>query len=130
MQIDTRVEITKAEADLAEARKLTAMLEAKLEWLLQGKEFYKDEGSGNGTEPPSAKKPTLQEAILTVLGEGREGGWSALQVMDQLRARGWMPNGDSAPHVVRAKLAQLAGGETPRLHRISHGVYEIKAEDP
>lgn len=120
----------KAEADLDEARKLTATLEAKLEWLLQSKEFYREEGSSNGTQPLSAKKPTLQEAILTIIGEGREGGWTALQVMDQLRARGWMPNGTSAEHVVRARLARLAGGDTPLLHRISHGVYEIKAEDP
>lgn len=130
MQIDTQAEIRKVKAELDEARELVAMLEPKLDWLLRSEEFYGGNGSSNGTHPPLVTKPTLNEAILTIIREEREGGWTALQVMDQLRARGWMPNGSSAEHVVRAKLAALARGDAPALHRISHGVYEIKTEDP
>jgi hypothetical protein len=132
MQIDTQAEIKKVTAQLEKAREMVAMLEPKLDSLLRVEEFYRDE-SGNGTaqsRPSSTRKPTLNNAILTVIREGSEGGWTALQVMDQLRVRGWMPNGSSAEHVVRAKLAALARGDSPALHRISHGVYELNVEEP
>lgn len=118
-------EIRQVEKELNDARELVATLEPRLEWLRRGQELYgglSSRDAGRMTRPQA--KPTLAQAILTVVGDGTEGGWTAAQVIDQLRARGWMPNGTSAEHVVRAKLAALARGETPALSRISHGVYE------
>jgi hypothetical protein len=120
MQIDVDGEIKQVTDALDAARKQVAVLEPKLEWLRQGQAFY-----GNGSIP--AKKPTLTDAIIRVMSDGSEAGWTALQVMEALRARGWMPNGTSAEHVVRAKLAFLARGDAPPLRRIAHGIYEISA---
>jgi hypothetical protein len=116
-------EADRVRQEVEDARKALAALESKLEWLLKGQELLG--GAGPAAARPS-KKPTLTRAILTVIGEGEPGGWTALQVMDELRARGWMPNGTSAEHVVRARLAALARGDEAMLRRISLGVYELK----
>jgi hypothetical protein len=117
-------EVKRVTQELEASRQLVSELESKLDWLLRGQELYGGSRQDGQAGAP-LRKPTLTQAIVSVIGETSDDGWTPVRVMDQLRARGWMPNGSSAEHVVRARLAALARGDTPVLHRISHGVYEL-----
>lgn len=117
-------EVKRVTQELEASRQLVSELEAKLDWLLRGQELYGG-SRHDGQAGAPLRKPTLTQAIVSVVGEPSDEGWTPVQVMDQLRARGWMPNGSSAEHVVRARLAALARGDDPVLHRISHGVYAL-----
>lgn len=117
-------EVKRVTEELEASRELVSKLEAKLDWLLRGQELYGGARQDGQTGAP-LRKPTLTQAIVSVVGEASDDGWTPVRVMDQLRARGWMPNGSSAEHVVRARLAALARGDAPLLRRVSHGVYEL-----
>jgi hypothetical protein len=118
------LEIQKVSGELQRARELAARLEATLDWLRQGRELYGGSRADAAAGLP-LRKPTLTQAILKVIGDGPQSEWTAPEVMNQLRARGWMPNGSSAEHVVRARLASLARGDDAVLSRVSHGVYAL-----
>lgn len=127
-------QIADLERELDEARKKAAALEARLDWWKQGRELY-GHATPNGkiTELvpeehvfQTGAKPTLAQGIIRVMksAEPPRETWNAAQVMTELRNRGWMPNGSTAEHVVRARLAKMAR-EDGGLRRVEHGVYAL-----
>jgi hypothetical protein len=110
-------------------------VEAELDWWQRGRALF-GSGATNGaprtTELAPATvvfgtgaKPTLAQAIVRLMADGDRESWTAPEVMEGLRARGWMPQSKSAEHFVRSKLASLARGDDRTLDRVSHGVYAL-----
>jgi hypothetical protein len=117
-------EIRRVTQELEASRQQVSILESKLDWLLRGQELYGGSRQDGRVGTSPLRKPTLTQAIINVMDESDD-GWTPVQVIGQLRAHGWMPNGNSAEHVVRARLAALARGDAAVLRRISHGVYVL-----
>jgi hypothetical protein len=130
-ELNQRLRDAKAKlVDLERVRMLVAELQDELDWWTRGRDRYASGPTAESApdEPdPTPVKPTLARAIVTIVGTAQPGktAWSVAEIMAQLRDRGWMPNGDSAEHVVRARTAQLARGEHPSLRRVEHGVYAL-----
>lgn len=115
---------------LEAAREKMAELEARLDWWQRGRDLYGSPDSNGSSSVVGAGKPTLAKAILRVMNEGDQTEWAAGAIMESLRSRGWMPNGTSAEHAVRTKVAKLARGEDAALQRVRHGVYALRAPIP
>lgn len=110
------------------AKETVTELEAQLDWWRKGRDLYGASGSQSAEQ-----KPTLADAILRVMDEGDQTEWPTAAIIEGLKSRGWMPNGTSAVHAVRTRLAKLARGENPALERVYHGTYALKepnAEEP
>jgi hypothetical protein len=124
-------QIADLNSKLSFARQKVEELEAELDWWQRGRDLYgkATTSAPNGSANRGAK-PTLATAIIAVmeavLPERAE--WTAPEVMEQLRERGWMPNGKNAEHTVRTKLGQLAQADGP-LTRVRHGVYILNIPD-
>jgi hypothetical protein len=130
--------IAELTARLLDARHKVTELEAELEWWQRGRALYghdlpHDGAGGKVTElVPSREvllqpgtKPTLAQAIVRIMQDGEQNQWSPPQIMDELRSHGWMPNGSSAEHMVRTKLAQMARDPNGPVKRVRHGVYAL-----
>jgi hypothetical protein len=115
------VQIADLTRRLNEAREDVKALESELDWWLRGRDLYGSPDS-NGSAAP---KPTLAKAILHVMSEGDQTEWTATAIMEALDSHGWMPNGTTAEHAVRTKLAKLARGDEAVLQRVRHGVYAL-----
>jgi hypothetical protein len=142
-------QIVRLTGELDAVRQQLATLESELDWWQQGRELYGSADSGNGageqTTEYEAKttelvpgsdvllspgtKPTLAQAIVRVMADGSRKRWTASQIMDGLRTKGWMPKGTSAEHQVRTKLASLARGQNKTLRRVAHGVYALSKSE-
>jgi hypothetical protein len=118
---EAREEVAKLEG----AREKATELEARLRWWQQGRDLF-GSGSNGGTAPAGESKPTLAKAILHVMHEGDRTEWPTGTIMEALESRGWMPNGTTAEHAVRTKLAKLARGEDAVLQRVRHGTYALR----
>jgi hypothetical protein len=110
---------------LEEAREKAAAIEAQLDWWQRGRDLYGSPKS-NGNVARGAK-PTLAQAIVRLMSESDRPEWTAGMIMEGLRSHGWMPNGSTAKHAVRTKLAKLARGEDAVLQRVHHGIYTLRA---
>jgi hypothetical protein len=64
------------------------------------------------------------------MSQGDQEEWPTSAIIEALEDRGWMPNGTSAVHAVRTKLAKLARGDDPALERVRHGTYTLAKRDP
>jgi hypothetical protein len=108
---------------LEAAKENVAELEAQLDWWRKGRDLY-----GASNSKGAEQKPTLAKAILRVMDEGDQTEWPTAAIIEALKSRGWMPNGTSAVHAVRARLAKLARGDDPVLQRVGHGVYALTGD--
>lgn len=123
-------QIAEISRKLSFARQTVGELEAELDWWTRGRELY------GGTRDPNKlldRKPTLAQALVVVMESGLDPDmekreWTAPEIMEALRAQGWMPNGKNAEHTVRTKLGQLARPDGP-LVRVRHGVYALREVD-
>jgi hypothetical protein len=120
---DTR--IAELSERLEAARGEVAAIESELDWWRKGRDLY---GSPNGTLDTGAK-PTLARGIIRLMSEDDREEWPTSAIIEALKDRGWMPNGTSAVHAVRTKLAKLARGDDPALERVRHGTYALAKRD-
>jgi hypothetical protein len=123
-------QIADLDSKLAYARQKVTELEAELDWWQRGRDLYGQRAATTSAAPGKQRtpgtKPTLAQAIGLVMEAGLPEltHWTAPEVMERLRANGWMPNGKNAEHTVRSKLGQLAR-EDGSLRRVGHGVYTL-----
>jgi hypothetical protein len=87
-------------------------------------------------------KPRLRQAVLRAMldrpsANGRESRWPAADLIAELDARGWLPNGKSAENMVRHMLRDLV--KRGQLVKPGYGTYALapktrseqgEAEDP
>lgn len=120
-ELPYEAQIADLSRQLETAREHVAELETQLDWWRKGRDLY-----GASNSKGAEQKPTLAKAILRVMDEGDQTEWPTAAIIEALESRGWMPNGTSAVHAVRARLAKLARGENPALDRVHHGTYALK----
>jgi hypothetical protein len=121
-------EIADLTQQLEKARERVKTLEGELDWWERGRDMFGHSAS-NGSAP-SEPKPTLAQAIVRLMIEGDRTEWPTSAIMEALESRGWMPNGATAEHAVRSKLAKLARGENAALERVHHGTYALREANP
>jgi hypothetical protein len=129
-----RAEVAAAADDLARKR-------AELEWWETGERLFgetantdvaDDEGGEKTMSAPSnGTKPSLRVAILTVLGQEPRKTWKTDAVIEELRRRDWLPNGEYAEHHTRSMLAQMhRKGQARRVERGSYRLPPQPKGDP
>ena len=125
-QLPYDAQIADLSQQLEEAREKVTAIEAKLDWWQRGRDLYGPSGGNIAT----GAKPTLAQAIVRVMNEGGRTEWPTSAIMEALEDRGWMPNGTTAVHAVRTKLAKLARGDDAALQRVHHGTYALREAIP
>jgi hypothetical protein len=93
-------------------------LEREYGWLRQGLEIY-----GGGEEATPREKPTLRDAIITVMETNPADYWTTEAVIAALGERNWLPTGKNAEHTTRGRLAEMT--QKDQLVRIGRGVYAL-----
>jgi hypothetical protein len=133
--IAKRIGELRTEVDAVEIR--LAALRAELAWYEDGKRLFGDAPRDPDVERPlpgpdnepartNGAKPTLREAILTVMRERPTKTWPVESVIAELRQREWLPTGDNAEHRTRSTLAQMhRKGQVKRMDR---GRYRLPPE--
>jgi len=125
--IAKRIGELRTEVDAVETR--LAALRAELAWYEDGKRLFGDAPRDPDAEPPlpgldpepspvNGAKPTLREAILTIMAERPNKTWPVESVIAELRQREWLPTGTHAEHRTRSTLAQMhRKGQAKRMDR-------------
>lgn len=134
--IAKRIGELRTEVDAAETR--MAALRAELAWYEDAKRLFGDAPRDPEVERPlpglgneeaaraNGAKPTLREAILTVMRERPNKTWPVESVIAELRQRDWLPTGTHAEHRTRSTLAQMhRKGQAKRMDR---GRYRLPPE--
>ncbi len=132
-------------------------LRVELEWWetgrrLFGEEAEAEEESAQVAEPSPAKpseegkgedgtpaaedsvdrstnaRPTLREALLTILQEQPNKTWPNDDMLAEMERRGWMPSGKNAQQHVRSMLAEMHRKGQAR--RVGHGRYRAPRPTP
>lgn len=120
---ELRVEAEAAEDHLANVR-------AELAWYEDAQRLFGDASPNPDVEPslpglgdspgasPNGSKPTLRQAILTVMREQPNKTWKVEAVIGELRRRDWLPAGAHGEHHTRSMMAQMhRKGQAKRIDR-------------
>lgn len=122
--IDSRVNELREQVEAK--RKELGRLEAELEWWERGREFF--DPDANGRDPgPTTTKPTLRQAILSVMKTKPKSTWLTETIIAELRGRGWLPAAKTAEHRTRSMIAQMA--RDGKLKRTGRGRYRLTDPD-
>jgi hypothetical protein len=135
--VDKRISELSDEID-ATTQRLT-QLRDELQWYEAAKRLFGDAppdpavepslpGLGNeaGAARANGAKPTLREAILTVMREEPRKTWKVESVISELRQREWLPGGEHGEHRTRSVLAQMH--RKGQAKRIDRGRYRLPPE--
>jgi hypothetical protein len=122
----------------AEEQKL-AMLRDELTWYEEAKRLFGNAPRDPAVEPAlpglasqpggpiaNGDKPTLRQAILTIMREQPNKTWAVESVISELRRRTWLPSGANGEHRTRSVLAQMHRKE--QVKRIQRGRYRLPPE--
>jgi hypothetical protein len=123
--MSSRTAFNPSTASPREYRERIQLLEAEIAWLKQGFNLF---AAGRHTPAsPDTSKPVLRKAILQVLGDGAKDAWKVPELIDELTARDWMPNGTSAKQIVRSRVSSMTSAN--ELERVGYGTYTIPHRD-
>ncbi len=105
-------------------------IDEELNWLLRGLVVYGEKGVGKSSAVTmNGRKPTLRQAILTVMKAGSRIEWTSAEVIQALDDRGWLPQGKYATHTVRQRLRDMAN--SGEIRKVGRGKFALKeAEVP
>jgi hypothetical protein len=125
--------------NVAELRKRVAATEAELEqlrtqldWWETGQRLFGDDTEAEPKAEPASTlpegssdggRPSLREAVLTVLSQEPVKTWKTEAVIEELRKRDWLPNGKYGEHHTRSMLAQMHRKGQAR--RMGRGLYRL-----
>lgn len=104
---------------------------AELEWYEAGQRLFVDPlapetlNRVDTVRASNGSKPTLREAILTILGESPGQSWKVEDVIAELGRREWLPSGEHAEHHVRSMLAQMY--RKGQALRVGRGIYRSRS---
>jgi hypothetical protein len=132
--IDARIGELRGAVDAAEQK--LAVLRDELTWYEDAKRLFGVAPPDPAVEPGLASesdhlsangsKPTLRQAILTIMREHSNKTWRVDSVISELRRREWLPVGPNGEHRTRSVLAQMhRKGQVKRMDR---GRYRLPPE--
>lgn len=129
-QMDAR--ISELESEIVGQEERLDRLQTELSWWRAGKNLFSRDGDqsakSDGPTPlkasPNGKKPTLREAIFTVMSEKPGKTWETSTILEKLDERGWLPNGEYGLHHGRSMLSSMA--RKGQLKRTGRGRYRLK----
>lgn len=132
-----RTRITDLRAKVEAKEEELDSLKDELSWWESGRRFFgftedeadeaENSGAGEAQEEleisANGSTPTLREGIIRIMRQKPRKTWLSQEVLDGLRANGWISDAKTADHHARSKISEMfRNGE---LRKVKRGHYRL-----